>query len=61
MPAANAQEIPGKMFRDGWKSFQTSAGEQWKYYDSGELNSAKIGQLLVHGIMASDLDGRKDT
>lgn len=60
MPAANAQEIPGKMFRDGWKSFQTSAGEQWRYYDSGELDSAKMGQLLVHGIMASDLDGRKD-
>ena len=60
MPASDGQEIPGKMFRDGWKSFQTGKGEQWKYYDSGELDIGKIGQLLVHGIIVSDLDGRKE-
>lgn len=60
VPATNAGEIPGKMFRDGWKLFKNGSKEQWKYYDSGELNSAKMGQLLVHGIMVTDLDGRKD-
>ena len=60
MPAQSEQEIPGKMFRDGWKSFQTASGEQWKYYDSGELDSSKMGQLLVHEVMVTDLDGRKD-
>ena len=60
LPAQSEQEIPGKMFRDGWKSFQSASGEQWKYYDSGELDSTKLGQLLVHGVMVTDLDGRKD-
>ena len=37
-----------------------TAGEQWKYYDSGELDSSKIGQLMVHGVIVTELDGRKD-
>ena len=48
------------MYRDGWKSFVGTAGEQWKYYDSGELDSSKVGQLMVHGVIVTDLDGRKD-
>ena len=48
------------MYRDGWKSFAGTAGEQWKYYDSGELDSSKIGQLMVHGVIVTELDGRKD-
>ncbi len=48
------------MYRDGWKSFAGTAGEQWKYYDSGELDSSKIGQLMVHGVIVTDLDGHKD-
>ena len=60
MPAESENDIPGKMFRDGWKKFDTASGEQWKYYDSGELDSTKVGQLLVHGVMVTDLDGRKD-
>ena len=59
-PAETDQEIPGKMYRDGWKSFVGTAGEQWKYYDSGELDSSKIGQLMVHGVIVTDLDGHKD-
>lgn len=60
-PTEDENGIPGRMFRDGWKVFATAKGEQWKYYDSGELNSAKIGQLLVHGVITTDLDGRKDS
>ena len=41
-PAETDQEIPGKMYRDGWKSFAGTAGEQWKYYDSGELDLSLI-------------------
>ena len=59
-PAETDQEIPGKMYRDGWKSFAGTAGEQWKYYDSGELDSSKIGQLMVHGVIVTELDGHKD-
>lgn len=49
----------GKMFRDGWRSVQTSKGEQWLYYDSGEQNPTKMGQLYVHGTIPTELDNLK--
>ena len=60
-PAAQAGEIPGKMFRNGWKKFDSSRGERWCYYDSGELDSSKIGKLMEHGVLVTDLDGLKDS
>ena len=61
-PAANGQEIPGKMFHNGWKEFSKNSKEVWKYYNDGKKDSSKIGQLLVHGNMVTDLGGlRKST
>lgn len=59
-PAANDQEIPGKMFHDCWKMFKTSAGEQWRYYEPARKGSSKIGQLRQHGIVPTGLSGRKN-
>ena len=41
-PAANDQEIPGKMFHDCWKMFKTSAGEQWRYYEPARKGVPKL-------------------
>ena len=60
-PAADASEIPGKMLKNGWAKFDTAKGEQWRYYDSGNKDSSKMGQLLMHGTMVTNLDSKKDT
>lgn len=58
-PTPDAQGITGKMLRNGWTCINDANGERWVCYDSGEHNPADIGKLYVHGIIATELDGRK--
>ena len=50
-PAANDQEIPGKMFHDCWKMFKTSAGEQWRYYEPAVPKLVSFGSTELYRLV----------
>lgn len=52
-PAANAQDIPGKMFCAGWFCTTGTKGERWLYYSP---EAATLGQLRTHGVTVTTLD-----
>ena len=58
-PASSADEIPGKMFHDGWLKLKGKKGELWRYYNTGKTDKTQIGKLVNHGTMLTDLDGKK--
>ena len=54
-PAANAQDIPGKMFYSGWHCVKNKYGERWRYY-STKTNTERGRCQNVGKVTATYLD-----
>lgn len=48
--------IPGKMFHDGWRKYDSEKGERWLYYNKGIDHPEDIGKYYQRGVVATKID-----
>lgn len=54
-PASTTDDIPGKMYHDGWIRLDKSNKERWLYFKKGEV-LADIGKCYKRGVIATAID-----
>lgn len=55
-PSSGKNDIPGKMFHEGWRCIIKNGNEKWLYYNQGITNPEDIGKYYQRGITATTLD-----